>query len=39
MGHFFSGQHEKILVKGGGQPGKSISLNGEQFAVKAKNFT
>lgn len=39
MGQFFSGQHEKILIKGGGEPGKSISLNGEHFAVKAKNFT
>jgi radial spoke head protein 9 len=39
LGQFFSGQHEKILIKGGGQAGKAISLNGEDFVVKAKNFT
>jgi radial spoke head protein 9 len=39
MGQFFTGQHEKILIKGGGQASKSISLNGEDFVVKTKNFT
>jgi hypothetical protein len=39
MGQFFTGQHEKILIKGATQAGKSISLNGEDFVVKAKNFT
>ena len=39
MTEFFTGQHEKIIVKGSGQPGKTINLNGEEFSVKAKNFT
>ena len=39
IGQFFTGQHEKILIKGVGQVGKLISLNGEDFVVKAKNFT
>jgi radial spoke head protein 9 len=39
MGLFFTGQHEKILIKGSGQAGKAIHLNGEEFVVKSKNFT
>jgi radial spoke head protein 9 len=39
LADFFTGQHEKILIKGAGQPSKTISLNGEDFVVKAKNFT
>ena len=35
----FSGQHEKIVLKGSGQPRKTITLDGEELVVKAKNFT
>jgi hypothetical protein len=36
---FFTGQHEKILLKGSGEGKKTIQLNGEDFVVKTKNFT
>jgi radial spoke head protein 9 len=39
MGEFFTGQHEKILIKGGGETAKTIKLDGEDFKVKSKNFT
>lgn len=40
LNDFFTGQHEKILVKRSAEgPSKSISLEGEEFVVKQKNFT
>lgn len=36
---FFTGQHEKILMKGDAQNGKNLNINGENFVVKPKNLT
>ena len=35
---FFTGQHEKILIKGDDKS-KKINLDGEEFTIKVKNFT
>jgi hypothetical protein len=35
---FFTGQHEKILLKNSNEP-KTLSLNGEQHLIKSKNLT
>ena len=39
MTDFFSGQHEKILIKGSSRPAKTMSVNGDDFIVKSKSFT
>jgi hypothetical protein len=39
MPSLFTGQHERILLKEGGEPKKIVSIDGESFVVKAKSFT
>jgi len=39
MSDFFTGQHDKIIVKGSGEASKTIHLDGEDFKVKTKNLT
>lgn len=39
MPTFFTGQHEKIIAKEAGEQKKVITIDGEEFPVKAKNFT
>ena len=36
---FFTGQHEKIIMRNPSMANKSINIDGEEMVVRGKNFT